>query len=323
MKLKERIKLDLCKNRDGKYIILSPKIKNIDNDLHDSILASTSFLDMHQPKLSDRIKYILHDMSEINRCNSCNTPILKITSKYCSQKCNNNSEDTKNKFRVAYNKLSDNEKKIRNDKRTKTVNEKYGGYTLQSDELSKKMRKTMVERYGVEHSFHNESSKRKAINTWIKKYGVDNPRKSMEIKEKIKDVLLSRYGVDNACHINTKKRIEKGIKTKIENGWIIPDEFLSDYQKYRKQVKKLTEQTYKKYRHIINPNNFKRVTNGNTGYQLDHKYSIIEGFLNDVDTHIISSLHNLEMLEWSKNRDKGRRCSIKLNELKKLISDEI
>jgi hypothetical protein len=65
------------------------------------------------------------------------------------------------------------------------------------------------------------------------------------------------------------------------------------------------------------------VTNGNTGYQLDHKYSIIEGFLNDVDAHIISSLHNLEMLEWTKNRDKGRRCSIKLNELKKLISDEI
>lgn len=323
MKLKQRIQSDLCKLRNGKYIILSQKIKNIDSDLHNIIIQHTSFLDGYSPKLSDRLKYILNDMVEINKCNNCKNAILKIENKYCSAKCNNNSEETKNKFRDAYNKLSDDDRKIRNDKRTSTFNEKYGGYTMQSDELSNKMRQTMMERYGVEHSFQNENSKQKAINTWIKKYGVDNPYKAEEIKEKIKNVLIEKYGVDNACNINSKSRIERGVKTKIERGFIIPDKFLSDYQKYRKLVKKLTEKTYKKYKDIINPNNFKRVTNGNIGYQLDHRYSIFEGFLNDVAPKIISSHHNLHMLEWYKNRKKGKDCSITLNELNKLISNEI
>lgn len=323
MKLKERIQSDLCKLRDGKYIILSQKIRNIDSDFHENIVHDTSFLNEYSPKMSDRLKYILNDMVEINKCNNCNRDILKIENKYCSAKCNNNSEETKNKFRDAYNKLSDDERKIRNDNRTNTFNERYGGYTMQSNELSTKMRKTMMERYGVEHSFQNENSKQKAINTWIKKYGVDNPYKAEEVKEKIKNILLEKYGVDNACNINPKSRIESGLKTKIEKGLIIPEKFLSDYQKYRKGVKKLTEETYKKYKDIINPNNFKRVTNGNIGHQLDHKYSIFEGFLDNVDPKIISSLHNLQMLEWSKNRKKGKDCSITLNELKKLVSNEI
>lgn len=323
MRLKEKIQSDLCKLRDANYIILSQKIRNIDSDLYDSIIHATSFLDKYSPKLSDRIKHILYDKLEINTCGNCNNAILKIENKYCSAKCNNNSEETKNKFRESYNKLSVNEKKIRNDKRESTFIDRYGGYTMQSDELSNKMRQTMMESYGVEHAFQNENTKQKAINTWLKKYGVDNPYKVEEIKESIKNILLEKYGVDNACNINFKSRIENGIKTKIEKGLIIPDEFLSDYQKYRKQVKKLTEETYKKYKDIINPNNFKRVTNGNIGYQLDHKYSIFEGFLNDIDPHILSNQHNLQMLEWSKNRKKSKDCSISLNELEKLIRNEI
>ena len=323
MKLKQIIQSELCKLRDGKYIILSPKIKKIDSHLYDNIIRDTSFLDEYSPKISDRLKYILNDMVEINKCNNCNSAILKIENKYCSAKCNNNSEETKNKFRNAYNKLSDDERRVRNSKRTDTVNERYGGYTMQSDELSNKMRQTMMERYGVEHAFQNENSRQKAINTWIKKYAVDNPYKAKEVKEKIKGVLLERYGVDNACNINAKSRIENAIKTKIENGLIIPDEFLSDYQKYRKQVKKLTEKTYKKYKDSINPNNFKRVTNGNIGYQLDHRYSVFNGFLNNVDPKIISNRHNLQMLEWSENRRKSKDCSISLNELQKLINNEI
>jgi hypothetical protein len=323
MKLKERIQSDLCKLRDQKYIILSQKIRNIDSDLYNSIIYDTPFLDEYSPKLSDRLKYILNDMVEINKCSNCNSAILKIEKKYCSAKCNNNSEETKNKFRDAYNELSDDEQKIRNDKRTNTVNERYGGYTMQSDELSNKMRQTMMERYSVEHSFQNETSKQKAINTWIKKYGADNPFKAEKVKEKIKNILLEKYGVDNACNINSKSRIESGVKTKIERGLIIPDKLLSDYQKYRKLIKKLTEETYKKYKDIINPNNFKRVTNGNIGYQLDHRYSIFEGFLDDADPKLISSHHNLQMLEWSKNRKKGKDCSITLNELTKLVSNEI
>ncbi len=185
---------------------------------------------------------------------------------FCSAKCNNNSEQTKNRFREHYKNLSETEKISRNDKRTKTVNEKYGGYTLQSPELKKKMKSTMIEKYGVEHSFHSEAIKQKVLNTWIKKYGVDNPFKSHNIKEKIKEVLKNKYGVDNSANINTEIRISNGIKTKIDRGWIIPDVFLSDYQIYRKNVKRLSETVYKTYKNIINPNNLERVTNGKKGF---------------------------------------------------------
>lgn len=322
MKLLDKVQKDLCIMRNGKYIILSHKIKNIDDNLCKSILGETNFLDNEFPKLSDRIKYILKNKYEINTCNTCGKNILNIEKKYCSPKCNNNSEETKSKFRKSFNNLSEKEKETRKNKRTETVNERYGGYTFQSPELSSKVRMTMVERYGVEHSFQSEKSKEKAINTWIKKYGVDNPYKSDEIKEKIRMTIFKKYGVDNACNINSEERINNTTKTKIERGWIIPDEFLNDYRKYCKDVRNLTEKTYKKYKDIINPNNLKRVTNGNIGFQLDHKYSIIEGFLNDVEPEIISNQHNLQMLEWNKNRNKSKKCSIGLDELIEMINYE-
>lgn len=319
MCLKNKIESTLCVLKNGEYKILSQKLRVIDVLFIDDIVNYTKFLDEYNPKLVDRVRYILKGKDNINTCTHCDKPIIDLTKIFCSAKCNNNSEQTKNKFRENYNNLSKTDKINRNNKRTKTVNEKYGGYTLQSPELKNKMKSTMITKYGVEHSFHSEAIKQKAVNTWIKKYGVDNPFKSHEIKEKIKEVLKDRYGVDNSANINTENRISSGIKTKIERGWIIPDEFLSDYQIYRKKVKRLTETTYKTYKNVINPNNLERVTNGKNGFQLDHKYSIIEGFLNNVEPEIISHHYNLQMIEWGSNRAKSKRCDIDLEQLKNEI----
>ena len=247
------------------------------------------------------------------------TPFLSLHKVYCNKKCSNNSEQTKNKFRERYDSLTKKEKQERNQKRTETVKERYGGYTLENAELVKKVRTTMVERYGVEHSFQSSILRNKAIATWMSKYGTDNPFKSNLIKDKIVDVLSKKYGVTNAANVDSEKRIKSVMKTKIERGLVIPDEFLSDYQLYRKKVKRLTEKTYKGHKSKINPNNLERVTNGKNGYQLDHKYSILEGFLNDVNPEIISHHCNLQMLEWKKNRTKSKRCDIELQELIKEI----
>ena len=319
MCLKNKIEATLCVLKNGEYKILSQKLRVIDTSFIDDIVNYTKFLDEYNPKLVDRIRYILKSKNSVNTCINCKKPIIDLTKMFCSAKCNNNSEQTKNKFRKNYNSLSETDKIVRNNKRTKTVNEKYGGYTLQSSELKKKMKSTMITKYGFEHSFHSGAIKQKALNTWIKKYGVDNPFKSNNIKEKIKEVLKDRYGVDNSSKINPIKRINAIMKTKIERGWVIPDEFLSDYQIYRKQVKRLTETTYKEYKNIINPNNLERVTNGKNGFQLDHKYSIIEGFLNNVEPEIISHHRNLQMIEWSSNRTKSKRCDIDLEQLKNEI----
>ena len=149
--------------------------------------------------------------------------------------------------------------------------------------------------------------------------GVENASQLESVKEKKRQSAIEKYGVDNSANINPKVRIDNAMKTKIERGWVIPDEFLSDYQIYRKKVKKLTESTYKKYKNIINPNNLERVTNGKNGFQLDHKYSIVEGFLNNVEPEIISHQCNLQMLEWYDNRTKSKKCHIDLVQLKNEI----
>jgi hypothetical protein len=319
MSLKTKVQNKLCNLKNGEYKILSQKIRSINILFKEEIELSTEFLNELKPTITDRVRYVLQEKQEVNRCGHCDTPILSSHKVYCSKKCSNNSEQTKNKFRERYDSLSKKEKQERNQKRTETVKERYGGYTLENTELVKKVRTTMVERYGVEHPFQSSILRNKAIGTWMSKYGTDNPFKSNLIKDKIVDVLSKKYGVTNAANVDSEKRIGNAMKTKIERGWVIPDEFLSDYQLYRKKVKRLTEKTYEEHKNKINPNNFERVTNGKSGYQLDHKYSILEGFLNDIEPETISHHCNLQMLEWEINRAKSKRCDIELQELIKEI----
>lgn len=68
------------------------------------------------------------------------------------------------------------------------------------------------------------------------------------------------------------------------------------------------------------PNSEKRGKAGVVGaYNLDHKYSIKEGFLNGVDPEIIGNIANLEFIPWEENLSKNKDCSITLIELTELI----
>jgi len=50
-------------------------------------------------------------------------------------------------------------------------------------------------------------------------------------------------------------------------------------------------------------------------YHLDHKYSIFQGFKDNIDAKIIGSIYNLEMLISGQNLSKNKKCSIELNSL--------
>jgi len=84
---------------------------------------------------------------------------------------------------------------------------------------------------------------------------------------------------------------------------------------YKKKVRSLTSKNYKLYKDIINPNEYKIDKND---YHLDHKYSIYEGFKNNVDPLIMASKENLEVIPSKINLSKQNRCSISLDELFKL-----
>jgi len=90
------------------------------------------------------------------------------------------------------------------------------------------------------------------------------------------------------------------------------EDVYDDWYIYRKTVYRLTEQTYKKFHKVINPNNVKR---GRGKYHLDHMFSILEGFKNNIPPYILSHKANLQMLLESDNISKDFRCDITMEEL--------
>lgn len=91
---------------------------------------------------------------------------------------------------------------------------------------------------------------------------------------------------------------------------------LPEFKKYFQKVRTITNQ-----QPLKTLSNFeKRGKAGKDGaYHLDHKYSIIEGFKQNIDPKIIGNIKNLEMITWKENMIKQGNCSITIDELKNLI----
>jgi len=83
-------------------------------------------------------------------------------------------------------------------------------------------------------------------------------------------------------------------------------EDLEKYFGYKKSVRSLTNRIYKKYRNYINPNKYRRGKN----YHLDHIYSIVDGFENNVPVDITSNPHNLRMVPAKENLNKNGKSYI-------------
>tara|TARA_E500000318_G_scaffold87086_1_gene83936 strand:+ start:761 stop:1378 length:618 start_codon:yes stop_codon:yes gene_type:complete len=105
----------------------------------------------------------------------------------------------------------------------------------------------------------------------------------------------------------TKHKIRK---TKIAKGQIFPPDHphYSEFKKYRRKVHYWSEKNDLSCLKHYDKRSLK-------GYHLDHKYSIIEGFRNNVPPKVIGNIHNLEFLYYKDNCVKGTKCSMTLEEL--------
>ncbi len=100
----------------------------------------------------------------------------------------------------------------------KTCEERYGGMPMNSKErieerkqlfkneeyknkFIEKRKKTSMQKYGVEHPMHLESTKNKQKQSMQEKYGVDHPYQSKEILAKMKENNLKKYGVENVAQL--------------------------------------------------------------------------------------------------------------------------
>lgn len=109
----------------------------------------------------------------------------------------------------------------------------------------------------------------------------------------------------NNGNINKGKFICKECKPEVEYK-------LTEYERYQQKVYKQTEKMIRKYKDkIVNID----LRGRKHGYQIDHKYSVLEGFKNNIDPYIVSHVKNLEILKDNDNTRKLDKCSITLEEL--------
>ena len=128
-----------------------------------------------------------------------NTIVQKPDARYCSKKCANSSEETKEKYK-------------------QTCKEKFGvENSLQAKEIQEKVKQTCLEKYGVEHPSQSKEIQEKYKQTCFKKYGVENPLQSKEVQEKIKQTCKEKFGVESP--LESKEIQEKRKQTRRSNYW--------------------------------------------------------------------------------------------------------
>ena len=153
--------------------------------------------------------------------------------------------------------------------------------------------------------------------------GLDNLRKSQRTPEiRAKKILFNanpeyKENKRNYMKINNPMFNEK-IKLKNSISRTRPYETIQKYIEYCEAVWQETNRvliTNKKY--IKNY----ELRGKKHGYELDHRYSIHEGFEYGIDPKIIGHCKNLEIITQFENGSKHKKCSITLEELLNLIDE--
>lgn len=177
--------------------------------------------------------------------------------------------------------------------------EKYGyDMPFNSIEIQHKCSLSVKNKYGVDNVFQNNEIKEKIKKTNLEKYGVEIPLQSEEIREKFIKTMINKYGVDNPSKYQEFK--DKVINIKIKKGYIIKDD---NWSKYKREVRVITS----KYKKVLLENwngcdyydNEYIKENFNLNYcdkkypTIDHKISIISGFINNISPDIIGGIDNL------------------------------
>ena len=170
---------DICNKEFKTYVGLSCHIRQSHN------ISSKEYYDEYIKKEGEGF------------CEICQKPTsfrnLHIGySRFCSKKCIQNSEETKNKIQ-------------------QTCLDRYDSKNVYASEYGKqKCRETWLENLGVENPFQSEEVKDKIKQTNLKRYGVEYNSQSKEVKKKIKDTKEERYGNSNY------NNIKKARKTNLE-----------------------------------------------------------------------------------------------------------
>jgi len=121
------------------------------------------------------------------------------------------------------------------------------------------------------------------------------------------------YLKDNDLLRNKSEGVSVGLVTRFSG--ISYDKYLEKLPKYIKYRQEVIRLTNKQPLRLLKNNEKRGVSGINNAYHLDHKYSISEGFKNNVKPEIIANLKNLVFIPWRENVSKRTKCSITIEEL--------
>jgi hypothetical protein len=262
--------------------------------------------------------------------------MLKKKHIFCSYECSDISKRTDSAIEKERAKLRKektgfanpmNNPEIRK-KRLETIYERYGGHFQATDEWKQKRSEAFLEKYGVKEIFQAEEFKEKRKDTLIEQYGTDGIMSLDEFKEKSRQTQFEKFG---GWYTGTEEHHQRQAASNLErygyeysfqsaeiqekaylskNGCTREEylEKLPAIEAYRNEVWKYTNmQDIQSLEHSD-----KR---GRKKYHLDHQYSIIEGFRNDVPPEVIGNICNLRFIPGKINRQKNSDCSITLEQL--------
>jgi len=126
-------------------------------------------------------------------------------------------------------------------------------------------------------------------------------------------IVINKYLLSKGLRRNKSEGVSVGLVKRFNN--INYNEYLEKLPEYEKYKREVIKATLKNPIHLL-PNYNKRGVSGIDGaYHLDHKYSICEGFKNNIDIDIIANMNNLEFIPWRINLIKKTKCSISKEEL--------
>jgi len=128
-------------------------------------------------------------------------------------------------------------------------------------------------------------------------------------KKHVFNTTWSRFQQGSRCPECYKNSI-KGSNSVFWKNYTIAD--LENYKNYKLCVSHLSNQNFSKFYYEIN---YKKLKRGKYKYHLDHIYSILDGFKNNIPPNVISNPNNLQMLWWSNNISKLDKSWVTKQEL--------
>ena len=186
---------------------------------------------------------------------------------------------------------------------------------LNSTDIKDKKANTCLDKYGFKNPMQSEEVKQKSVKTCLEKYGTEYALQSEEVKQKSVKTCLEKYGTE--YYSKTLDWFNKTKETRINNDSQISDDLKTEYQIYRYKVDHLTKKNklelfknwngFDYYDNEDISDNFKYHYSNKLYPTIDHKISVINGFISKIDPIKISDLSNLCITKRSINSSKRNK----------------